>query len=273
MDKTYFFMAGLPRSGSTLLSSILNQNPDMYVGSQTEFPTMMLSIYHLTQNSESFNSGYNTEGYVNLLSQMLNNFYIDTDKKFVIDRNRTWGTTDHIKLLDLLSSDVKIICPVRPILEILASFVTLAQKNPNNFIDKRIDEIPAGYYRPINDARCDWLMSANQSIEHGIFSLATALEPEHRHKFHFVIYEDLVTNPTKTIKQLYEFLGIPEYPHRFDNFEWIGTPNEEAVFGIRDMHLVNPKLKTSKTDVSILSEYTQKKYKHTLDFLSPIVEL
>ena len=28
--KTFFFISGLPRSGSTLLSSILKQNPDFY---------------------------------------------------------------------------------------------------------------------------------------------------------------------------------------------------------------------------------------------------
>ena len=32
MKKTFYFMAGLPRSGSTLLSSILNQNPRFYSG-------------------------------------------------------------------------------------------------------------------------------------------------------------------------------------------------------------------------------------------------
>ena len=29
--KTYYFMSGLPRSGSTVLASILNQNPAVYV--------------------------------------------------------------------------------------------------------------------------------------------------------------------------------------------------------------------------------------------------
>ena len=31
-EKTFYFMTGLPRSGSTLLSSILNQNPKFYSG-------------------------------------------------------------------------------------------------------------------------------------------------------------------------------------------------------------------------------------------------
>jgi sulfotransferase len=273
MDKTFFFMAGLPRSGSTLLSAILNQNPDVYSGPQTEFPRMMLALYNETKKSESFNSGYNPEGYVNILKQLPNSFYINTNKKYIIDKNRTWGTTDNIKLLDLLSNNVKIICPVRPILEILASFVKLAQDNPNNFIDKKIKNITSGYYRPLDDARCDLLMSDNEGLQHNIFSLATALQPEHRNKFHFVHYKDLVLNPNETIDSIYEFLEIEKFRHSFQNLKWEVMPNEANVSGIPNLHSINSKLEFSKTDLSILSDYVKGKYGNALDFLTPIVKI
>jgi sulfotransferase len=266
-------MAGLPRSGSTLLSAILNQNPDVYSGPQTDFPRMMLSIYHETQKSESFQSGYNTEGYVNLLRQMPNNFYNNTPKKYVVDKNRTWGTIDNIKLLDLLSDDVKIICPVRPILEILASFVRLAEKNPNSFIDKLLTNTPSGYYRPLNDARCDALMSEELGLQHNIFSLASALQPAHAHKFHFVVYDDLLLQPNQTMNALYDFLNIPRFQHWFDDLIWEPMPNEINVFGINDMHNVKSVLKTSNKDISVLSNYVKEKYANALDFLAPIVKL
>ena len=266
-------MAGLPRSGSTLLSAILNQNPDVYSGPQTDFPKMMLALYHQTQQSESFHSGYNPEGYVNILRQIPNNFYINTDKKYIIDKNRNWGTIDNIKLLDLLSNDVKIICPVRPILEILASFVRLAEKNPNNFIEKRIREITSGYYRPLNDARCDLLMADDEGIQHNIFSLASALQPEHRDKFHFVHYDHLVEKPKETLDAIYDFLEIPKFEHKFDNLKWETMPNEANVFGIANLHSVKSSLKPSKTDISVLSEYVKGKYGNTLDFLKPIIDI
>jgi sulfotransferase len=273
MEKTYFFMAGLPRSGSTLLSAILNQNPDIYSGPQTDFPRMMLSIYHDTQRSESFLSGYNPEGYVNIMRQIPNNFYANIDKKFIIDKNRTWGTIDNIKLLDLLSDNIKIICPVRPILEILASFVRLADKNPNNFIDKKIKEIPSGYYRSLNDARCDLLMSDTEGMQHNIFSLAGALQPEHRNKFHFVLYKDLIKKPKESISSIYDFLEIPRFNHKFNNLKWEEMPNEANIFGIPNMHSVQSSLKSSKTDISILSDYVKVKYGNSLDFLSPLIKI
>lgn len=266
-------MAGLPRSGSTLLSSILNQNPDIYSGPQTDFPNVMLSIYQSNQRSESYHSGYNPEGYENLMRQVPNNFYINTDKKYIIDKNRVWGTTDNIKLLDLLSNNVKIICTVRPILEVLASFVTLARNNPDNFIDKGILEIPSSYYRPIDDARCDWLMSETENIQHNIFSMASALNPEHQKKFHFVVYKDLVSKPKETLENIYKFLEIENFEHTFENLKWEKMPHEENIFGIKNMHSVKPDLMPSETDVSILSDYTRAKYGNALDFLSPIVKL
>jgi sulfotransferase len=273
MDKTFFFMAGLPRSGSTLLSAILNQNPDVHVGPQTDFARMMLALYHETQRSETAQSGYNPDGFFNVMKQVPSSFYFNINKKYIIDKNRTWGTIDNIKLLELLSTDIKIICPIRPILEILASFVRLAENNPDNFIDKRLGDIPAGYYRPKNDARCDLLMAHSEGLEHDIYSLASALQPEHAHKFHFVVYQDLITNPAETMEGVYEFLGIPKHNHNFQNLRWVKMPNEDAVFGIPNMHAVGSKLKPSDTDISILSDYVTEKYGNALDFLGPVVKL
>ena len=266
-------MAGLPRSGSTLLSAILNQNPDLYSGPQTDFPRMMLSLYHETQKSESFNSGYNVEGYVNIIRQIPFNFYCNVNQKYIIDKNRSWGTIDNLKLLEVLTDDIKIICPVRPILEILASFIKLANENPDNFIDKKLKNIPSGYYRPLNDARCDLLMSEDESLQQNIFSLSSALIEEHRNKFHFVIYNDLINKPNESLEAIYDFLQIPKYNHTFDNLVWETMPNEETVFGIKNMHFVKSTLEKSKNNQSILSSYIQEKYKNTLDFLHPIVKI
>jgi hypothetical protein len=147
------------------------------------------------------------------------------------------------------------------------------ENNPENFIDKRLGDIPAGYYRPKNDARCDLLMAHSEGLEHDIFSLATALQPEHAHKFHFVVYQDLITNPAETMEGVYEFLAIPKHNHNFQNLRWVKMPNEDAVFGIPSMHKVNSKIKPSDTNISILSDYVKEKYQNALDFLSPVVKL
>jgi sulfotransferase len=269
MNKTYFFMAGLPRSGSTLLSAILNQNPDIYVTPSADTSFLMLTLFKTSQSSESYHSGFAPEGYKNIMAKLPDAFYEHVDKPYIIDKNRTWGTPENIEVAELFADEVKIIAPVRPILEVLASFVRLAEKNPDNFIDKFVPHYPVSQFRPVNDARCDAMMAADHHIESNIFSLASSLDPRHKGKFHFVAYADLVAKPEKVVNAIYDFLEIPKFEHTFDNLKWSLMPNEAAVYGIPSMHKIRPKIDASKTDTSILSEYVHKKYGHALDFIFP----
>jgi sulfotransferase len=269
MNKTYFFMAGLPRSGSTLLSAILNQNPDIYVTPSADTSFLILSLYKTSQVSESYHAGFAPEGYKNIMAKLPDAFYEHIDKPYIIDKNRSWGTPENLEVAELFADKVKIICTVRPILEVLASFVNLAEKNPNNFIDKFVCDYPVSQFRPKNDARCDAMMAANQQIETSIFSLASSLDPRHQGKFHFVAYADLVSKPAKVIDAIYDFLEIPKFEHSFENLKWPLMPNEASVYGIPSMHKIRSKIDYSKTDTSILSEYVHKKYAHALDFIFP----
>jgi sulfotransferase len=269
MNKTYFFMAGLPRSGSTLLSAILNQNPDIYVGASSDTGALMMSLHKVTSVSESFKAGFEPIGYKNIIAKLPDNFYSHIEKPYIIDKNRNWGTLENLELASSFCNNIKIIAPVRPILEVLASFVSLANKNPDNFIDKFVPLYPVSDFRAKDDARCDALMAANHNIEMNILSIASALHPEHREKFEFVAYSDLVTKPQKVMDSIYDFLGLPRFQHRFDNLHWELMPNEAAAYGIPDLHKIRTKIDKSKTDVSILSDYVQNKYGASLDFIFP----
>jgi sulfotransferase len=269
MNKTFFFMAGLPRSGSTLLSSILNQNPDIYVTPSADTTFLILSLFKTSQASESYHSGFAPEGYRNIMARLPEAFYEHIDKPYIIDKNRDWGTPENIEVAELFAENVKIIAPVRPILEILTSFVNLAEKNPDNFIDKFVCNYPVSQFRPKNDARCDALMAANHHIESNILSIASSLDPRHKGKFHFVAYSDLVFKPKKVIDAIYEFLEIPKFEHKFENLKWDLMPNEAEVFGIPDMHKIRPTINQSKTNTSVLSKYVKQKYGHALDFIFP----
>lgn len=262
-------MAGLPRSGSTLLSAILNQNPDIYVTPSADTSFLMLSLYRTSQSSEAYHSGFAPEGYKNIMAKLPDAFYEHIDKPYIIDKNRTWGTPENIEVAELFADEVKIIAPVRPILEVLASFVRLAEQNPDNFIDKFVCNYPVSQFRPVNDARCDAMMAADHHIESNIFSLASSLDPRHRHKFHFVAYADLVNKPEKVIEAIYDFLDIPKFEHTFENLKWTLMPNEAKVYGIPGLHKIRSRIDVSQTDTSILSEYVHKKYGHVLDFIFP----
>jgi sulfotransferase len=265
MKKTFFFMAGLPRSGSTLLSAILGQNPDIYTTPQTDMPDVLWNMNQGLVQYEGFRSGFMPEGYDNLFKMTMNFFYESVNKPYIIDKNRSWGTPDNLDILSKITDDIKIICPVRPILEIFASFLNLANSTTENIINDRLYDDWVYHYRPINDAKCEAIY---EILKRPILSLSSILKPEHKNKFHFVYYEDLVSNPKETVQNIYKFLNIPEYEHDFYNINWQVSTKENEVFKIPELHKVKNKIKKSNTDVSILSDYIKQKYGNALDFLN-----
>lgn len=261
--KTYFFLSGLPRSGSTLLSNILNQNPDIYCS-----PEQSLICDLLYQNEQYFNTSEEYQSWTNesgknkILKSIIQNFYSHRSEQYIIDKCRTWGTPYNLELIrKYITEDIKIICPVRPILEILASFVKLFHKNGSGgFIDNNIYSNNRLIYRPIDDVRCDEIMMPNGPTDKALFALSQ--HKNYDDLFHLVEYDDLVYNTEETIRNIYDFLGINYFDHSFENLCNSNEINHEF-YGIENLHKIRPNIKKISTKPEdILSEYILEKYKN-----------
>jgi sulfotransferase len=60
-------------------------------------------------------------------------------------------------------------------------------------------------------------------------------------KIHFVKFEDLCLYPEETMRGVYQYLGIPEYIHDFDNIEQV-TQEDDTVYGAFGDHAIRQKL-------------------------------
>ena len=259
--KTYFFLSGLPRSGSTLLSNILNQNPDIYCSpEQSLVCDLLYENVQYFNTSEEYQSWTNEDGKNKILTSIIQNFYSHRSEKYIIDKSRTWGTPYNLEMIkNYITEDIKIICPVRPILEILASFVKLFHENGSGaFIDNNIISNNRLIYRPIDDVRCDEIMTPNGATDKALFSLS-----QHKNYdgvFHFVEYDDLVFNTEKSIKGIYDFLEIEYFDHSFENIESSDEINC-GFYGIENLHKIRSNVeKISPKPEEVLSEYILTKY-------------
>lgn len=264
--KKIYFMGGLPRSGSTLLTILLNQNPNVFSSHQSDLLNSMYDYGLLLQGYESVKLNLMIDNYISVYKNMPYQFYKDTNKPIIIDKNRKWGTPFSIEIAKNFTEDIKIIYLYRPILEVLSSFVNLAQKNPNsNFIDKEINDndfLPK-YYRPINDVRCDWLMRPEGVIDSSLLALGMALKEDYKDMFHIVHYNDLVNNTQETLSSIYSFLGINNFQHNISSIEEYSNDLDEIVLGIPSLHKVRKTIsKESITPKNILSKYVIEKYKN-----------
>lgn len=245
-DKTFYFMAGLPRSGSTLLSSLLNQNPRFYSGPSSPVVPTMLTLENSFSNDELFLGYPKVEVAKNIIASILPQYYSDIDKPVVFDKNRSW-----VNRMNYISGyfDIvpKVICPVRDISEILTSFIMMVRRNPYNnqpkinFVDEQLikSNIPL-----TDDNRCEFI--AGQGILGQSYTgLKQAIMEGYDHCLHFVEYKDLVSNPQETLNKIYEFLDEETFEHTFDNLENPHRENDMQMYGLPDMHEVRSKVKST----------------------------
>ena len=262
MSKQYFFMAGLPRAGSTLLSSILNQNPEIYSGPSSPVVATMLMLENSLSNDELFRAYPKVPQAAKIISSVIDNFYSDVDKRVIIDKNRSWVNRLHY-IPGYFGIEPKVLCPVRNIDEILTSFITMQRRTPItaegkiNFIDEMLVK---SNILLTDDNRCEFLASPDGILGQSYFALRQVLIEGKQNQIHFIEYDNLMNNPEETLQKIYEFLGLEQYKHDFSKIENQHKELDAEVYGLNDMHDVRSTLgKVSPDPKEILSEKTLEK--------------
>ena len=258
MNHSFYFMAGLPRAGSTLLKSIINQNPNIYT--QPVTPVMEL-MYHTEQyflTSEQYIGYPNPEGAYKLISNIIENYYFKVEKPIIIDHNRAWANNIE-RLKTYITPNPKIICPVRDISEILTSFITMIHRNSDevSFIDQTL--IDKGFTVD-DDNRCQYLMSDEGIVEQALWAQSQAFIRNETDHLLMVEYDDIVNAPQETMDRIYNFLEVDGYKHDFNNIKNNHRESEKQ-WNLKDMHHVRNKVqKISKKPEDVLSPFILNKY-------------
>lgn len=243
MNKTLYFMAGLPRSGSTLLSAILNQNPRFHSGPSSPVVPLMLALENELAQDELFKAYPKMDQARQIIGSVMDNFYSDVEQPVVFDKNRSWVNRPHY-IRGYFDVEPKILCPVRNLDEILTSFITMCRRNPYtgkgrvNFIDEMLIR---NQQELTDENRCRVIAGPGilgQSFD-GIRSILAQGQDK---MLHFIEYQDLVNNPEKTMRAVYEYLGEEYYEHDFAKLENRHRENDSAIYGFADMHEVRDSL-------------------------------
>jgi hypothetical protein len=246
-SKKIFFLAGLPRAGNTILASILNQNPDICCTPNSITLEIIKDLFLLKQ-TDVFLNFPDHNSLDNVLSSVFDNYYKDWDYKYIIDRGPA-GTIGNLELVKKhLDPNIKIIFLVRPVLEVLASWIDWANKTPDNYL-KRVGT---------STQACHELMNKDGQIMKELRCMLNLLQPKNRHHVLFVDYHEIVDKPQETINSIYKFLGIPKYKHRFKNFKQIevnGLKYNDRIFG-KGVHTIKTKslVKTKRDITKVLSQ-------------------
>lgn len=238
--KQYHFITGLPRSGSTLLSAILNQNPDFH----SSISDPLAAILRATVNEATGNPGFKSECPPERVKDMCvgvtDGYYKSVNKPVIFNTNRAWGN-----LLPISSSvfpNSKYIACVRDLGWVIDSFETLVRKNSFTLNSLFTREEMGSVY-----SRAKGLLAENRVVGQAYNSLKQALSSEYRNLYMIVEYEDLCADPEKTMDRVYTFLNLPKFNHDFNNVE-SSFDEYDSEIGIKGLHNTRKKVQLIKRE-------------------------
>jgi len=236
--RKFHFISGLPRSGSTLLAAILNQNPRFRAGMTSPLADIMGVVIAEASSKNDFSFDVSDEQRVAMLRGLVENFYAGhagADAQVVFDTSRLWCS--RMQLLDMLFPEAKVIACVRQLSWVLDSMERLVRRQPVG-VSKvfRFDTNTTVYSRieALTDPRgmVGFSFQATKDAFYGQYAPGHLL---------VLTYESLVRNPAAALRAVYQFIGEPWFEHDFDRIAYHADEFDARV-GMPGLHTVRPKV-------------------------------
>lgn len=238
--KSYHFISGLPRSGSTLLAGILKQNPRFHASMTSGLGSLVSSAMQIMSPGSETALTLEPKQRESILRGLFHSFYQDiTDRSIIFDTNRMW--TARMALLKSLFPGSKVIACVRDVSWVMDSLERQVQKNPYHFTRLFSPQTQGTVY-----SRTESLIHHNNLVGRAWSGLKEAFYGEHASSLLIVDYDLLATAPGKVVPLIYEFIEEPYYEkHDFNNIEF-DAPDFDEALGIEGLHKVRPKVEFKK---------------------------
>ena len=221
-------LSGLPRSGSTVLSALLSQNPAIHAEGNSAVCQLMwdmnLSCTHnVTEQLKANNREYTIR---DLVVQVPNTYYKNVPRgtKVIIDKCRAWTLPANVELLrKYIDPQIKFIVLERPVTDVFKSFAKLYKKN----------EWSEKFSR---ECLNDMLKHESEPIMRSLKGITDAKASTDANKtFLFIQYDDLIKDPKGTLERIYAFCGWATFDHTFTNIENKHHENDDS-YNLKGFH-------------------------------------
>jgi sulfotransferase len=216
-------LSGLPRTGSTLLSAILSQNPDVHAEGNSAVCQLMWDMQQSceTNAAEQLQANRRQATQDDLVRAIPAIYYKDVKAQHIVDKCRSWTLPDNMAMLRrYVTDDPKVIVLTRPIDEIVQSFVRL--REANGWTDPE-----AGLLDPMSEP----IMRSQFGVDHA--------RATNSGQFLFIEYAELVGDPQAVIESIYGFCEWEPFGHDFTNIV-NQHPEDDSVYGLAGMHDIRP---------------------------------
>lgn len=235
--QTIHFIAGMPRSGSTLLCNVLAQNPRFLTTETSGIMDVLFGVRNQWDNLIEFRAHPHHEAKLRVLRAILSAFYM-TDKPVIFDKCRGW-----LSLLEMaeviIRTKAKVLVPIRDIRDVLASFEKL-HRQTTRLGQSQLERENYFKFQTVQ-GRCEVWLRGEQAIGLAHNRIKDAIQRGYSDRLHFVRFEDLTARPGKTLGEIHEFLEEEPFDYNFEHVEQV-TWEDDAAHGIKGLHDIRPKV-------------------------------
>lgn len=249
MNKSFFFLGGLPRTGSTLLSSLLAQNSNIHAEGDSILSELLWKSYLACLNddksdwNEHILASKNQLRVINYMKTIPSVYYSDISKKYILDKSKGWANEMNVKLIKIfITPNPKFIILIRPVEEIVSSLIQIKAKN-NIEKEKWFDELFDEGKNP--------LMFPIEGVRNAI--------KNNNGEYLFIKYDELLSNTEQILKKIYSFCEIEYFEHDIQN---IVKPFEQddSQYKLLGLHEVRKNISKRKHDIILPDDILEKCY-------------
>tara|TARA_R110000796_G_scaffold19988_1_gene59707 strand:+ start:3960 stop:4679 length:720 start_codon:yes stop_codon:yes gene_type:complete len=236
-----------------LFASIINQNPSIACTGNS-ITLEILKVLELLKFSDTFKNYPDHKSLDNVLDMVYSHFYKHWPQGTVIDRGPALSLGNFNLLKKHLNQPIQCIILWRDLTDVLASYIKWFENEPTAFLNKDFNTI---------EEKVNELMHPEGGIVKTLKSIENALKE--KEKYLFIRYEDLVNNTETIMKQVYVYLQMPYYPHRYHSlsqFNLNGIKYDDTIVG-NNLHTIRPNISIELNEYKkMIPESIIKKYGH-----------
>jgi sulfotransferase len=235
--KSIIFVTGLPRSGSTLLCQLLAQHPDVHSTAQSSplchaLDTLRRRLsddpFLLAQLDADFDAAY--ARLTGAFRGFLQGWFAQADEAWVVDKNRGWLSM--VETVRYLEPDFRMLVCVRELAQIYGSIESQHEKTI-------LLDFPDHLANRSRYARADALFGPNGVIGKPLRALQSVqdLDESIRQRLFYVVFEDLMREPQRVLRDVSEWLGLRAAAIDLDRLD-LQPPESDSHYRFKYPHRV-----------------------------------
>ncbi len=208
MQKQLVCVTGLPRAGSTLLCQLLAHHPDIYCDGHSSPLLPLLNGFRQQVTGNDFMMSQMDVDYEttyqrihNMYVGLMDGWFAHAPEPILVDKNRGW--LNQYDLVQNLKADTRMLVCVRNLEQIWGSIENRHQKSllldfPDQLAGLSVYD------------RADRLFGPSGVVGEPLKAIEALQDfhPDTQKQIYFVMFEDLVSDPTRVMADIFAWLGL-----------------------------------------------------------------